>query len=37
VGIVEGLVQDETIAEARIDASVERVARLFPREGHIPG
>jgi beta-N-acetylhexosaminidase len=37
VDIVEGLVQDGTIAEARIDASVERVARLFPPGGHIPG
>jgi beta-N-acetylhexosaminidase len=37
VDIVEGLVQDGTITEARIDASVERVARLFPPGGHIPG
>ena len=37
VEVVEGLVRDGTITEARIDASVERLARLFPLAGHIPG
>jgi beta-N-acetylhexosaminidase len=37
VDIVAGLVLDGTITEARIDASLERVARLFPPDGHVPG
>jgi beta-N-acetylhexosaminidase len=37
IDIVEDLVGDGTITEARIDASVQRVARLFPHDGHVPG
>ena len=37
VDLVEELVGDGTITEERIDTSVERVARLFPNGGHVPG
>jgi beta-N-acetylhexosaminidase len=37
IGIIEGLVGDGTVAQARIDEAVARVAALFDAPGADPG